>query len=282
MLGVFFLFRIYSHITAPFIDASKLSEFFDRYGDSGLPMLLGSEFRKASILMLGISPLLAVSLVMAMASLIVPKLERLRKSTLGVSTLMKWAVILSVVYAGYEALGLISTFTRHDFMVGSGFGISYLAILTLVSGYAVTLLLVSRLKESGLGSGIGLIVLASSSTLMLRFVAVTVERLTQGDLSPSGASDPWSFIEVVIPVLLLLSLLVACIVLQYLFNSQEAIIASVGFAATVIEFVAIVFPPVTEDEPAFIRMTRKALSSRQPLCCKYRPRRLCHRDSPCT
>ena len=82
LLGALIVYRIGTHVPVPGINASVLEELFkaQQNGILGLfNMFSGGALERFSILALGITPYISASIIMQLASVVVPTLEALKK-----------------------------------------------------------------------------------------------------------------------------------------------------------------------------------------------------------
>ena len=82
LLGALIVYRIGTHVPVPGINASVLEELFksQQSGILGLfNVFSGGALQRFSILALGIMPYISASIIMQLASVVVPSLEALKK-----------------------------------------------------------------------------------------------------------------------------------------------------------------------------------------------------------
>lgn len=254
VLGLLFLYRLASNLRVPWINVDLLEERLHP-STAGSSMLMASDFWRFGLVMLGVSPYILAASLLSLGSLVFPGLERLHKSgPLGVAKLARWTVILSIVLATFSALSIVWLLQRSDVLFDSGPSTTFIIVLTMVAGYSFVLFLISRLSLHGLGSGLGLIILASTLTQLPRAIFIII-----------GRSETGSGTEMLVPSLLLFLLLECCILFRDLFGGHEIVIASIAFAVTLIDSITLVGRPISDSEPEFVRLTREALGSGQPL-----------------
>jgi SecY translocase len=267
LLVLFCVYRLYAHRNVPWINCDRLEQMFSEYGRHTPATILGADLSRCSLLMLGLSPFLSAILFLALASLFFPGLERLRKGgEKDTLKLTRWTVTLSIVLAAFESITLMWAMGRNDLLVdNAGTGGIYIAALTIIAGYSVILLLVSELGRVGLGSGIGLIVLASTLTRLPRVIGDIYERSrVEG---PEGMSPLWFMFQfIVAPAILLVAIAAICVALNGLFKRDGTAIACIAVAGCLIASGGIPGLPLpNSQEPYIIRLTREALSDQQPM-----------------
>ena len=81
-LGLLVVYRIGSHITTPGVDASVLTEFFERQRGTILglyDLFAGGNLEKATIFALGIMPYISASIILQLFQAVIPYFEKLAK-----------------------------------------------------------------------------------------------------------------------------------------------------------------------------------------------------------
>lgn len=261
VLGILALYRCAAHVRVPWINVA----FIESRLQPKLPassMLMASDLWRFGLVMLGVSPYIAAASFLALGTLIVPNLERLHKSgPSGAAKLAKWTAVLSIVLAFLASLSIVSSLGRlgpaeASGLYDSGPGGIYIIVLAIVAGYSLLLFFISRLGLYGFGSGVGLIILANTLASVPRTIVDNIERVR-------GSGFPVH--QVLMPTLLLVLLMGACILLEPLFVSSQTCIACLCFAVSIVDVVGLGGSSIGELEPQFVKLTRIALERRQPL-----------------
>ena len=79
-LGMLFVFRLGAHIPTPGINSAAMSQLFEGSGVLGfLDLFAGGALRRFSLFSLGVAPYINASIVLQLAAVIFPTLERLQK-----------------------------------------------------------------------------------------------------------------------------------------------------------------------------------------------------------
>lgn len=166
LLGALIVFRIGAHIPVPGVDAVALATFFkDHNGSNGilgmLNMFSGGSLERFSPFAIGIMPYITASIIIQLASEIVPSLKSLKKDgESGRRILTKYTRLgtlwLAVVQGFFAALVV---YQQNVVVIGQAeFFIS--AILCLATGTMFLMWLGEQITERGLGNGISLIITA--------------------------------------------------------------------------------------------------------------------------
>ena len=111
-LGFLLIYRLGSFIVLPGVDPAVLGEVNQQA--SGIAALLnifaGGAFSRASIFALGIMPYISASIVMQLAGIAVPSIQKMqREGESGRRRLNQWTRILTIAITAFQAPSYIST-----------------------------------------------------------------------------------------------------------------------------------------------------------------------------
>ena len=128
LLGALIVYRIGTHVPVPGINASVLEELFksQQGGILGLMNVFsGGALQRFSILALGIMPYISASIIMQLASVVVPSLEALKKEgESGRRKITQYTRYGTLVLALFQASGIAAALQQSPGLVlnpGSGF-----------------------------------------------------------------------------------------------------------------------------------------------------------------
>ncbi|RJQ07363.1 MAG: preprotein translocase subunit SecY [Dehalococcoidia bacterium] len=214
IIGMLIIFRFIAHVPVPGVDREQLKATFESNAILGfLNIFSGGALKNLSIAALGVYPYITASIVMQLASPLVPRLQALSQE--GESGRQKiqvythWITLPLAAFQGYAQLLLIQ---RLGGITSIGLGFNSQGLITLATLFAMvagTMLLVwmgELISERGLGNGVSMIILAG-------IVAGLPSLIGQGVLTGTGAA---------IGGLLLLTLVaVAVVALIVLFNEAQ-------------------------------------------------------------
>ncbi len=214
IIGMLIIFRFIAHVPVPGVDRDQLKATFESNAILGfLNIFSGGALKNLSIAALGVYPYITASIVMQLASPIIPRLQALSQE--GESGRQKiqvythWMTLPLAAFQGYAQLLLIQ---RLGGITSIGLGFNSQGLITLATLFAMvagTMLLVwmgELISERGLGNGVSMIILAG-------IVAGLPSLIGQGVLTGTGAA---------IGGLLLLTLVaVAVVALIVLFNEAQ-------------------------------------------------------------
>ncbi|MDO5716639.1 MAG: preprotein translocase subunit SecY [Tissierellia bacterium] len=156
-----FIFRLGSHIPAPFINKDIIRQIFE--GAQGsvlgfLDLMAGGSFSQMSIFAMNIYPYITASIIIQLLTVAIPKLEELAKEGQeGRRKLNKITRITGVALAAIQAIGTVFGLYASA-VTATGFLQSFIMIVTLVAGTSFLVWLGDQITEKGVGNGISLII----------------------------------------------------------------------------------------------------------------------------
>src|SRR5439155_3247648 len=170
MLGLLAVYRIGAYIPTPGINHSALEQLFQ--AQSGtifgfLDIFSGGNLRRFSIFALGIMPYITASIILQLATLVVPYLEKLSKEgELGRRKITQYTRYLTVVLTMFQAFMTAMALERSGGGTGPqivddpGWGFRFMVMITLTTGTAFIMWIGEQITERGIGNGISLIIFA--------------------------------------------------------------------------------------------------------------------------
>ncbi|UOP00613.1 preprotein translocase subunit SecY [Kingella potus] len=165
LLAALVVFRIGAHIPVPGIDAAALSEVY-KGGQSGgilgmLNMFSGGSLERFSIFAIGIMPYISASIIVQLASEIIPSLKALKKEgEVGRKAITKYTRLSAVILATLQGFVAATFVYQQGVVVISKFEFYFLALICLVTGTMFLMWLGEQITERGIGNGISLIITA--------------------------------------------------------------------------------------------------------------------------
>ena len=125
-------------------------------------MFSGGALQRFSILALGIMPYISASIIMQLASVVVPSLEALKKEgEAGRRKITQYTVrhIGTGVFPGYAGIA-IALESQPGLVMDPGIAFRLITAITLVTGTMFLMWLGEQITERGLGNGISLLIFA--------------------------------------------------------------------------------------------------------------------------
>ncbi|MBN1567043.1 MAG: preprotein translocase subunit SecY [Acidobacteria bacterium] len=166
MLGMLAVYRVGAFIHCPGINNEALEQLFN--AQSGtifgfLDMFTGGSLRRFSIFALGIMPYITASIILQLATVVVPFLEKLSKEgELGRKKITQYTRYLTVVLTLFQGFMSAVALERSSggIVLNPGWGFRLMVMITLTTGTAFIMWIGEQITERGIGNGISLIIFA--------------------------------------------------------------------------------------------------------------------------
>ena len=192
LIGALIVFRVGTFIPVPGVDPVALKDFFDQQSGNLLGLFnlfSGGALSRFGLFALGIMPYISSSIIMQMASHIVPSLQQLRKEgEQGRRMIVKYTRWGTVGLASFQSVAAASWLRNQaGLVVNPGPSFLITACITLVTGTMFLMWLGEQITERGIGNGISMIILAGIVAGMPAAIAGTAELVRNGEMSPATA-----------------------------------------------------------------------------------------------
>jgi preprotein translocase subunit SecY len=169
MLGLLAVYRVGAFIPTPGINGDALEQLFQ--AQSGtifgfLDIFTGGALRRFSIFALGIMPYITASIILQLATVVVPFLEKLSKEgELGRKKITQYTRYLTVVLTLFQGFMTAIALERSggtgpQIVLNPGWGFRLMVMITLTTGTAFIMWIGEQITERGIGNGISLIIFA--------------------------------------------------------------------------------------------------------------------------
>ncbi|MDO4692693.1 MAG: preprotein translocase subunit SecY [Porphyromonadaceae bacterium] len=166
---VFFviIYRLGSFIVIPGIDPAQLSSLKEQTSTGLLAlmdMFSGGAFSNASIFAMGIMPYISASIVMQLAAIVVPSMQKLqREGESGRRKIDQWTryltVLLLMVQGPMFLMNLDAQLREVGSAVPEGWWFTVSSVLIMAAGSMFVLWLGERITDKGLGNGVSIIIM---------------------------------------------------------------------------------------------------------------------------
>jgi len=161
-LALLLVFRIGSYIVLPGIDAARLAAANE--GGGGLADLLnlftGGAFNRASIFSLGIMPYISASIIMQLAGIAVPSIQKMQKEgESGRKKINQYTRFLTIVITCFQAPGFIAASVPAEARLYDTPFWWAMSIVILTTGTLFVMWLGERITDRGVGNGISLLIM---------------------------------------------------------------------------------------------------------------------------
>ena len=203
------VYRIGIYISLPGVNRVEMQNVMATGGSGSFlgmfDMFSGGALEQLSIFALGIMPYISSSIIMQLMTIVVPKLEQLKKEgergNRKITQYTRYGTIfLSLLQGTFIAIWLEglgrggSGFATAEVVANPGLGFKIITVLTLTTGTCFLMWLGEQITERGIGNGISLIIFAG-------IVAGLPDALTQlGTLWSMGDLDLLTLMLVIISV----------------------------------------------------------------------------------
>jgi preprotein translocase subunit SecY len=201
-LGLLLVYRIGSFIVLPGVDSAALASS-STGGGGGLIDLLsiftGGAFTRASIFALGVMPYISASIIIQLAGIAVPAVQKMQREESGRRKLNQYTRYITIIICMFQAPGYILTYVDPSARpVNDALWLPVSTIILTCSTLFV-MWLGERITERGLGNGISLIIMVGIlARLPSSFLQEFVSRL-----GPGGGGLVVILVEVVIWLLII-------------------------------------------------------------------------------
>ena len=193
LIGALLVFRIGTFIPVPGVDPAAMAALFDQQRDSILGMFnmfSGGALERMSLFALGIMPYISASIIMQLLTVVLPKLEQLKKEgEAGRRKITTYTRRGTVVLASFQAVGIAIALQGQNISgqavvpVG-GNAFIFTAAVTLVTGTMFLMWLGEQITERGIGNGISMIIFAGIVAGLPAAIGGTLELSRTGQLAP--------------------------------------------------------------------------------------------------
>lgn len=201
-LGLLLVYRIGSFIVLPGVDSAEMAKNAAS-GGSGIVEILsiftGGAFTRASIFALGIMPYISASIIMQLAGIAVPAVQKKQKEESGRRQLNQWTRYLTILICVAQAPGYIYTTIEPGAAPLESWSWVWTSVVILTASTLFVMWLGERITERGLGNGISLIIMIGILAQLPQGFAQEVV----GRMGPGGGGLVLLLVEVVMWVLII-------------------------------------------------------------------------------
>jgi len=170
MLALLAVYRVGAFIPTPGINSAALEALFEAQAGTifgFLDIFSGGNLRRFSIFALGIMPYITASIILQLATVVVPRLEKLSKEgDLGRRKITQYTRYLTVALTLFQAFMTSLALERSgggggpQIVEHPGWGFRLMVMITLTTGTAFIMWIGEQISERGIGNGISLIIFA--------------------------------------------------------------------------------------------------------------------------
>ena len=168
-LGLVVIYKILSVIPVPGVSQEAVQSMRDVFSNQpGLVFfssLMGGGLERFSIILMGLSPYINASIILQLLSVVVPKLEEIKKEGAQgqkkINMYTRWLTIPLAFVQGYGMILLLNSLVQGSTIVDTSNWGSLLSMMTIITAGTILLMwLGEQINESGIGNGISMIIFA--------------------------------------------------------------------------------------------------------------------------
>ncbi len=221
MLGLLAVYRLGAFIPTPGINHTALDALFQSQAGTifgFLDIFSGGNLRRFSIFALGIMPYITASIILQLATVVVPYLEKLSKEgELGRKKITQYTRYLTVVLTLFQGFMTAVALERSglggttSIVLNPGWGFRFMVMITLTTGTAFIMWVGEQITERGIGNGISLIIFAGIVVGLPHAIIAIITNLQQ---------RTWSLFTVIV---LLVVMIVTVAAVVYVERGQRKI-----------------------------------------------------------
>ena len=189
-VALLIVYRVGGHVLLPGVNQSVIQQFFDQQAGNMFKMydmFAGGNLSRASIFALGIMPYISASIIMQIATAVVPYFEKLQKEgdhgRKRIDQLTRYGTVLLGLVQSAGISRSLPAMLGQDAITMNPNAFMLLSMLTLTSGTIFVMWLGEQITERGIGNGISLIIMASIITGVPTYVFNYFAQ-NQGDIRP--------------------------------------------------------------------------------------------------
>lgn len=164
VLGMLVLFRLTAHIPIPGVNVENLRRFFESNQFLGLLNIFsGGTLQNFSVVMLGVAPYITASIILQLLTMIVPRLEELKKEgEYGQRKINQYTRWLSVPLAALQGYGTIVLLSQSQIRIIENISLFSIVsmVITITAGSVFLMWLGELISEKKVGNGISLLIFA--------------------------------------------------------------------------------------------------------------------------
>lgn len=161
-LGMFLVFRVGAHITAPGLDPDAVSQLFSQGLFGFVDLISGGALKQLSIFALNIGPYVTASIVINLLTVIIPSWEKMMKEgEEGRKKITQYSRYATVILAFIQGLATAWGLRNSGAVLNTSVGSLLMIAISFTAGTAVLMWIGELITDRGVGNGISLIIFAN-------------------------------------------------------------------------------------------------------------------------
>ncbi len=192
-LGMLAIYRLGIFVPAPGVDRVALGDFFANTQGSLLglyDMFSGGALKQFSVFVLGIMPYISASIIMQLAQVVVPQVERIKsEGQAGRNKINQWTRYLTIGIAIVQSFAIaasleqMKTLGGQDIVINAGWGFRAMTVITMTAGSCFVMWLGEQITDRGVGNGASLIITAGIIARLPTGIMRLAKKLQLGELN---------------------------------------------------------------------------------------------------
>ncbi len=169
-LGILLVFRLLAHVPVPGVDLLQLKAIFaSSQFLSLLNIFSGGTLANFSVMAVGINPYITASIVMQLATMVLPNLKEMQKDgESGRERINQYTRLMAVPLAVVQSISVLALLNSQNLLIATNPVALVALILTLVAGSMILMWLGELVTEYGIGNGISMVLFAGIVSQMPR------------------------------------------------------------------------------------------------------------------
>ena len=192
VLGALVVYRIGAHIPIPGVDPRAIQSLFQQDTHNILDMVnmfSGGALKRLSIFALGIMPYISASIILQLMTVVIPKLEQIKKEgESGRKKINQYTRYATVFLASIQATGVAIALQNQPVngvpvVTNPGFNFIFITAVSLVCGTIFLMWLGEQVTERGIGNGISIIIFTGIVVGLPSAIGGTLELARTGEMN---------------------------------------------------------------------------------------------------
>lgn len=198
------VFRLGAHIPVPGINPDAMQELLKGQLFGFFDIISGGAFKRFSVFAMSITPYINASIIMSLLTVVVPRLEELKKEgEEGNKKIAQYTRYGTVVLAFIQSIGMAVALSKTGAIVDPGIA-SYIVIsISLTAGTVMLMWLGEMITSKGIGNGISLIIFCGIVARIPSQIAGVAQEVS------SGMAGYFSVLILIVLVLVVIAAVVA-------------------------------------------------------------------------
>ena len=192
VLGALVVYRIGAHIPIPGVDPRAIQSLFQQDTHNILDMVnmfSGGALKRLSIFALGIMPYISASIILQLMTVVIPKLEQIKKEgESGRKKINQYTRYATVFLASIQATGVAIALQNQPVngvpvVTNPGLNFIFITAVSLVCGTIFLMWLGEQVTERGIGNGISIIIFTGIVVGLPSAIGGTLELARTGEMN---------------------------------------------------------------------------------------------------